>query len=227
MWKHHHQLLQIRLYRVREIDAEQLLEEYAKLIQATELLYSKLHNNEKIKDYLYFASQQDIILFFKHLFGKPYSICTLPHFRKILSTIWEKYHLPNMKLESMLEDVRGWAHGIQLPMNPASVFLQRKVFSSPQTLKEDASVQNNYACYSNIEVADCLGLNPLLLAVHSNNNLAYEPAIKAGASIYKCPLTLIKGTKSIQKSAKKLKNGSIKNTKIAYPIPHRQQFNAI
>ena len=112
-------------------------------------------------------------------------------------------------------------------MNPASVFLQKKVFTSPKTLKEDASVQNNLVCYSNIEVADCIGLNPLLLAVHTNSSLAYEPAIKLGANIFKCPLTLIKGVKNTQISIKKSKEESIKNVKISFPIPFRHQFNAI
>ena len=68
----------------------------------------------------------------------------------------------------MLEDVKVWAHGIQFPLNPASVFLQRKVFSCPKNLRKEASIQNNQIIYSDIEVSDCLGLNPLLLAAHCN-----------------------------------------------------------
>ena len=106
----------------------------------------------------------------------------------------------------MLEHLRVWAHGIQLPMNPASVHLQRKVFASPTNLKKEATFQNNESCYYHIEGADCLGLNPLLLAVHADKSEAFEPAIKSGASIFSCPLTICKGVYSSSTSTKKLKS---------------------
>ena len=113
-----------------------MLEQYGRLIQATELLYSKLHNNEKIKEVIYLKNQEDLLLFFKHLFGKPYTLCNLPHFRKILHIIWEKYTMPNMKVEHMLENLKVWAHGIHLPLNPASIPLHKKVFINPKAIRK-------------------------------------------------------------------------------------------
>ena len=57
------------------------------IIQGVESLLSKLINNEKFNELIYLNNEEDFLLVFKHLFGKPYTLCNFPHFRKILEAV--------------------------------------------------------------------------------------------------------------------------------------------
>ena len=73
----------------------------------------------------------------------------------------------------MVDHLRQWCVGIQYPLNPAAIPLHRLVFNSPGLIKKYALLLCNNVTYCNIDAGDCMGLTPLLLAIHSNKSKAY------------------------------------------------------
>jgi hypothetical protein len=76
--------------------------------------------------------------------------------------------------EKMADHLRQWATGIEYPLNPAAIPLHKLVFTNPTLIKKHALLLSNTATYCNIDSGDCMGLTPLLLAVHSNRTSAYN-----------------------------------------------------
>jgi hypothetical protein len=76
------------------------------------------------------------------------------------------------------------------------------VFNNPGLIKKYALLLCNNIIYCNIDSGDCMGLTPLLLAIHSNKSIAYEQIIKSGANLFRCPLTWIKNPKTISTNKK-------------------------
>lgn len=172
------------------------------IIQALQLLYSKLHNNEKVKDVLFVKDESQLLLFFKHLFGKPYTVCNRANFRKVLNTIWQHQMFSSFDPNKMADHLRLWCAGIEYPLNPAAIPVHRLVFNNPALIKKYALLQCNMVTYCHIDSGDCMGLTPLLVATHGNRASAYQHILKSGADIYKCPLLLIRNTKSVSTSKK-------------------------
>lgn len=105
----------------------------------------------------------------------------------------------------MADHLRHWAAGIEYPLNPAAIPLHRLVFNNPSKIKKYALLLSNQVTYSHIDTGDCIGLTPLLVAIHANKTEAYEQIIKSGANIFRCPLVLIKNRKNITVGKKGLK----------------------
>lgn len=62
-------------------------------------------------------------------------------------------------------------------------------------IKKYALLLCNNVTYCHIDSGDCMGLTPLLVAIHSNKSAAYEQIVKTGANLFRCPLIWIKNTK--------------------------------
>lgn len=73
----------------------------------------------------------------------------------------------------MVDHLRLWSCGIEYPLNPAAIPLHRFVFGHVEYIKKYALLLCNSVIYCHINGGDCMGLTPLLVAVHANRNLAY------------------------------------------------------
>jgi hypothetical protein len=57
-------------------------------------------------------NEEDLLLFFKYLFGKPSTICNLPHFRKVLDVLWQRQVFESFDYQKIADNLRQWASGI-------------------------------------------------------------------------------------------------------------------
>jgi hypothetical protein len=170
---------------------------------------------------LFVRDEESFLLFFKNLFGKPGSICNLPNFRKVVSTVWQHHLFANFDCNKMIEHLKLWCLGIELPINPAHIPLHKLVFEGPENIKRTALLLRNCVTHCNINGGDCMGLTPLLLAIHANRTNVYEEFVKSGANLFRCPLTLVAN----RRTAGVTKKGARKVVEVTYPRTERRQFN--
>jgi hypothetical protein len=215
------QLLATNYFRFRKATFYSVLEEYSAVIQACELLLSKLTNNEKLAEKVLVRNEEDFVLFFKFFFSKPYTLINLPAVRKVIKLLWDQFLFSSLTSAAMLRNLKLWIFGIAAPLNPSMNKLHKYCVEHSEDISRLATHKTNSHVYIGVNDSDTLTLTPLMVAAIARNTKAVEKLIKNGADIHCCPLTV--STKAVTESVEESKFGGKSMIRKEFGFKERRQ----